>query len=75
MGVRFPGGAGTFSLRLHVQTGCVAHPASIQWVSGALSPGVNRLECEADHSPSYNTEVKNAWEHNLIPHTSSWLGI
>jgi hypothetical protein len=29
-----------------------------QWVSRALSLGVKRSGCEADHSP---TEVKNAW--------------
>jgi hypothetical protein len=30
-----------------------------QWVSGALSRGVNRPGCEADHSPPSSSEVKN----------------
>jgi hypothetical protein len=33
--------------------------APIQWVQGALSPGVNRRESEADHSPSSSVKVKN----------------
>jgi hypothetical protein len=31
----------------------------IQWVSGALPPGVERLGSEADHSPQSSAEVKN----------------
>jgi hypothetical protein len=31
----------------------------IQWVPGALSPGVKRHGCEADHSPRSSAEVKN----------------
>jgi hypothetical protein len=34
--------------------------APIQWVPGALSPGIKRLRCEAGQSP-------------LFPHMSSWL--
>jgi hypothetical protein len=30
----------------------------IQWVPGALSPGVKRPEHEADHSPQTSAEVK-----------------
>jgi hypothetical protein len=33
----------------------------IQWVSGALSPGVKRLGREADHSPPGSAEVKKMW--------------
>jgi hypothetical protein len=33
-------------------------PPSIQWVQGALSPGVKRQESEADHSPPTCAEVK-----------------
>jgi hypothetical protein len=38
------------------------HP-SIQWVLGALSPGVKRPGREADHSPHSSAEVQNAWSH------------
>lgn len=48
----------------HVQTG------SVQWVPGALSSGVKKLECEADHSSPPNAKVKNAWGY-VLPHTSS----
>jgi hypothetical protein len=34
-------------------------PRPIQWVLGALTPGVRRLVRETDHSPPYMTEVKN----------------
>jgi len=33
----------------------------IQWVTGALSPGVKRPALQADHSPQSGTEVKNMW--------------
>jgi hypothetical protein len=35
----------------------------IQWVPGALSPGVKRPGREADHSPPTTAEVKNTWIH------------
>jgi hypothetical protein len=35
----------------------------IQWVPGAISPGVKRLEREADHSPPASAEVKKMWIH------------
>jgi hypothetical protein len=57
--VRFPAGAGNFSLHHRVQNGSGAHPASsIQWVPGALSPGVKRPEREAEHLPPSSAEVK-----------------
>jgi hypothetical protein len=33
----------------------------IQWVSGALSPGVKQLGREVDHSPPASAKVKNMW--------------
>jgi hypothetical protein len=33
----------------------------IQWVSGALSPGVKRPVREADHSPPTSGKVKKMW--------------
>jgi hypothetical protein len=62
-GVRFPAGANDFSLH-SVQTGSGAHPASIQWVPGVLSPGVKR---EAAHSPPTTAEVKNTWIYTSTP--------
>jgi hypothetical protein len=41
----------------------------IQWVPGALSPGVKWPGREADRSPPSSAEVKNAWSY-----TSSWRG-
>jgi hypothetical protein len=32
--------------------------APIQWVPGALTPGIKRQGREADHSPLFSTEVK-----------------
>jgi len=32
--------------------------APIQWIPGALSLGIKRLEREADHSPSFSAKVK-----------------
>jgi hypothetical protein len=40
---------------------------SVQWVLGAASPGIKRQEREADHSPVYYTEVKNAWSNTFTP--------
>jgi hypothetical protein len=58
--VRFPVGAGNFSLHHRVQNGSGTHPASIQWVPGTLSLGVKRPGREADHSPPSSAQVKNA---------------
>jgi hypothetical protein len=38
----------------------------IQWVAGAVSPGVKRPGREADHSPPSNAEVNNAWRYTSI---------
>jgi hypothetical protein len=41
----------------------------IQWVPGALSPGVRRQGREADHSPPTSAEVKKMWIYTSIsPH-------
>jgi len=44
-----------------VQTGSAAHPASYPMCVWALSPRVNWLGREADHSPPSSAEVKNGW--------------
>ena len=41
----------------------------VQWVLGALSLGLNHLECEADHSPPSSAPVKNEWNcTSVLPH-------
>jgi hypothetical protein len=45
----------------------------IQWVSGALSPGVRRPQREAHHSPPFSADVKKIWIYTSTPHTSSWF--
>jgi flagellar basal body-associated protein FliL len=38
----------------------------VQWVTGALSLGVNRPRRAADHSPPSSAEVKDAWSYNSV---------
>jgi len=66
-GVRIPVGAGFSSLRHRIQTGSGATQPPIQWVTGALSPGVNRTGGEADHSPPSSAEVNNSWSYTSTP--------
>jgi hypothetical protein len=56
-----------FSLHHRVQNGSGVHPASIQWVLGAISPGVKRPGREADHSHPSSSEVRNAWSYTSTP--------
>jgi hypothetical protein len=53
-------GAGNFSLRHRVQTSSAAHLTSYLMDNGALSSGLQRPGCAADHSPTSSTEI-NAW--------------
>jgi len=39
----------------------------IQWPVEALSCGVTQLVCQADHSPTCSTEVKNNWSYSFTP--------
>lgn len=39
----------------------------VQWVLGALSLGLNHLECEAYHSPPSSAPVKNEWGCTSVP--------
>jgi hypothetical protein len=57
--VRAPVGARIFSMSSTPVLGPTQPP--IQWVSGALSPGVKRPERGADHSPPTSAEVKKMW--------------
>jgi hypothetical protein len=40
----------------------------IQWVRGALCPGVKQLGCEPDHSPPTSAEVMKMWIYTSTPH-------
>jgi hypothetical protein len=70
-GIRFPLGAAIF-LVYNVQTDSGAQQASYLMGTGALSPGVKRPECEADHSPPTSAGVKNGGTIPPLLHTSSW---
>jgi hypothetical protein len=39
----------------------------IQWVPGALSPGVKHLEREADRSPPASGKAKKMWIYTSTP--------
>jgi hypothetical protein len=65
--VRFPAGAGNFSLHHGVQNGSGVHPVSYPMDTGGLSLGVKRPGREADHSPPSSAEVKNAWSYTSTP--------
>jgi hypothetical protein len=56
--VRFPAGAGNFSLHHRVQIGSGAHPASYPMVPQVLSLEVKLPGREADHSPPSSAEIK-----------------
>jgi len=72
--VRFPAGAGNFSLNHCVQNSSGAHPASYPMGTGAPSLGIKWLGCEANHSPSSSAEDKECMELYLHPTTPSWHG-
>jgi hypothetical protein len=46
----------------------------VQWVPGALFPGIMWPGSEADHSPPSSVEVKNDCVVPPLLHTSSWHG-
>jgi hypothetical protein len=60
--VRFPAGAGNFSLHHRVQNGSGAHPASYPRGTRGSFPGVKRPGHEADHSSPSSAEVKERVE-------------
>jgi hypothetical protein len=69
-------GLGMFLLTTATRTalGPTQHP--IQWVPGALSLRIKRPDCEANHIPSSNAEVKEWVELYLhSPNTPSWRGV
>jgi hypothetical protein len=60
--VRFPAGAGNFSLHHRLQNGSGAHPVSYTMGTRGSFPGVKRPGREADHSPPSSAEVKECVE-------------
>jgi hypothetical protein len=73
--VRFPAGAGNFSLHHRVQNDSGAHPASYPMGTRGSFPAVNRPGCEADHSLPSSIKEKEWVELYLhSPNTPSWRG-
>jgi hypothetical protein len=52
-----------------MQTDSGAHPVPIQWVPGALSPGVKRPGRVVGHSPTTSAKVKKVKSVHLL-HTA-----
>jgi hypothetical protein len=68
-------GLGIFFFTIMSRTALGPTQPPIQWVPGALSLGVKRLVCEADHSPPSSAKVKEWVELYLYsPNTPSWRG-
>jgi hypothetical protein len=72
--VRFPAGAGNFSLHHRIQNGFGDHTASYPMGTRESFPGSSAAGHEADHSPS-SVDVKECVELYLhSPNTPSWRG-
>jgi hypothetical protein len=67
LGVRVPVGSRIFSSPNCPDRLLSATQPPIQWVQEALSPGVKRSGCEADHSPQTRAEVKKIWIYTFTP--------
>jgi hypothetical protein len=68
-------GLGIFLFTIASRTALGPTQPPIQCVPGALSLGVKRLRCEADHSPPSSAEVKGWVELYLhSPNTPPWRG-
>jgi hypothetical protein len=65
VGVRVPVGSRIFSKSSRLALRSTQPP--VQWVPGALSPGVKRPGREADHSPPTSAEVKKTWIYTSTP--------
>jgi hypothetical protein len=68
--VRFP----TFLYSTAFRAALRSIQPPIQWVPGAISPGVKRPGCATDHSPPSSVEVKNGGELHLHPYMSACRG-
>jgi hypothetical protein len=67
-----PGGGKNFHFSKLSRPALGSTQPPIQWVPGALSPGVKRPGREVDHSPTASAEVKKIWIYTSTPHTPSW---
>jgi hypothetical protein len=65
--VRFPAGAGNFSLLRRIQTSSGVHPGSYSMGTRDSFPGGKVAGLEADHSPPPSTEVNNTWSYTSTP--------
>jgi hypothetical protein len=65
VGVRVPVGSRIFSTLSRPALGPTEPP--IQWVPGAISPGVKQQGREADHSPPASAEVKKMQIYTSTP--------
>jgi hypothetical protein len=65
VGVRVPVGSRIFSKLSRPALRSTQPP--IQWVPGALIPGVKRPGREAHHSPPASAEVKKMWIYTFTP--------
>jgi hypothetical protein len=72
-GVRFTAGAVIFLITAP-RPALESTQSPIQWLPGVLSPGLKWMGHEADHSPPYSVQVKNAWSCASTPQQSSWRG-
>jgi hypothetical protein len=66
-----PVGARIFTSSCYAAS-CVAIQPSVQRVLGDLSPGVKRLEREADRPPPTGAEVKKTWVYTST-HTYAFM--
>jgi hypothetical protein len=62
-----PGGVKNFLFSTSSRPALGPTQPPIQWVPGALSPGVKQLWREADHSPPASTKVKKMWSYTTTP--------
>jgi hypothetical protein len=60
-------GLGIFLLSTVFKPALRPTQSAIQWVEGALSSEVKRLQREAVHPPPSRAGVKNAWRYNFTP--------
>jgi hypothetical protein len=72
--VQFPAGEEIFLCSTVARLTLGLTQPFVQWVLGALSPGVEHPGNEADHSPPSSAEVKNDGAIPPLQHTSWWHG-
>jgi hypothetical protein len=67
---RYKGSDGIFLFTTSSKPALGLTQPPIQWVPGALTPGIKLSgceACEAHHSPPSSAEVKNAWSCTSTP--------